>query len=139
MKPNKMTNELLTRITRTVRVIKETFMDYRAITQDLHNDINHRISNQTFRTFKRQYTNMMLNFFKMNLFKAALTPELRAVVAQQDVEAMMVKKMYMCTTTAQREGKTKLPAAINEINKDDVPVEAMDDKNDVAAFRRRGA
>ncbi len=139
MKPNETTNELLTRIPRTVRVIKEKFADYGAITPDPHNDINHGISNQTFRTFKRQYTNMMFNFFKMNLFKAALMPELRAVVAQQDPEAMTVKKMYMCATTSQREGKTKPPAAINEINEDDMVVEAMDDENDVAAFNRRGA
>jgi hypothetical protein len=98
MKPNEMKNELLTRITRTVRVIKESFADYGAITPDPHNDINHGISNQTFRAFKRQYTAMMFNYFKMNLFKATLTPELRA---QQDPEAMTVKKMYMCTTTAQ--------------------------------------
>ncbi len=86
MKLNKTTNELLTRITRTVRVIKESFENYGAITPDPHNDINHGISNQTFRSFKRQYTAMIFNFFKMNLFKAALTPELRAVGAQQDPE-----------------------------------------------------
>jgi hypothetical protein len=74
MKPNEMTKELLTRITRTVKVIKESFEDYGAITLDPHNNINHGISNQTFQTFKRQYINMMFNFFKMNLFKAALTP-----------------------------------------------------------------
>ncbi len=39
----------------------------------------------------------------------------------------------------QREGKTKPPAAINEISEDDVLVEAMDDENDIAAFNRRGA
>ena len=139
MKPNKMTNELHTRITRTVRVIKESFVDYRAITPDPLNDINQGISNQTFRTFKHQYTAMMFNFFKMNLFKAVLMPELRAVIAQQDLEAMTVKKMYMCATTAQQEGKMKPPAAINEISEDDVPVKAMDDENDVAAFNRRGA
>jgi hypothetical protein len=44
---------------------------------------------------------MMFNFFMMKLFKAALMPEFRAVVAQQDPEAMTVKKMYMCATTAQ--------------------------------------
>jgi hypothetical protein len=101
MKPNETMNKLLIRITRTVRVIKESFADYGAITPDPHNDINHGISNQTFRTFKRQFTAMMPNFFKMNLFKAALTPELRAVVAQQDPEQMMVKKMYMCAITTQ--------------------------------------
>jgi hypothetical protein len=56
-------NELLARITLTVRVIKESFADYRAITLDLHN-INHGISNHMFRTFKKQYTAMMFNFFK---------------------------------------------------------------------------
>ncbi len=137
MKPNETTNELLTRITRTVKVIKESFVDYGAITPDPHNDINHGISNQTFWTFKRKA--MMFNFFKMNLFKATLMPELRAVVAQQDPEAMTVKKMYMVATTAQREGKTKPPAAVNEISEEDVLVEAMDDKNDVAAFNKRGA
>jgi hypothetical protein len=82
---------------------------------------------------------MMFNFFKMNLFKAALTPELRSVVAQQDQEAMMVKKMYMVATTAQREGKGKSSAAVNEIREEEIPVEAMDDENDVAAFNQRGA
>jgi len=61
------------------------------------------------------------------------------VVAQQDPEAMTVKKMYMVATTAQREGKAKFPAAVNKISEEDIPVEAMDDKNDVAAFNRRGA
>ena len=101
MKLNETRNQLLTQITRMVRVIKESFKSYGAFTPDPHNDINHGISNQTFRTFKRQYTAMMFNFFKMNLFKAALTPELRAVVAQQDQEQMTVKKMYMHATTAQ--------------------------------------
>jgi hypothetical protein len=136
MKPNETTNELLTRITRTVRVIKESFENYGAITPDPHNDINHSISNQTIRTFKRQYTAMMFNFFKMNLFKAALTPKLRAVVAQQDQEQMTVKKMYMHATTAQREGKTKPPAAVNEIAEDDGTTKTTDDDNDVATFNR---
>ncbi len=57
----------------------------------------------------------MFNFFKMNLFKAALTPELRSVVAQQDQDTMTIKKMYQVATTAQREGKGKSPAAVNEI------------------------
>jgi len=91
MKLNEMTNELLTRITRTTRVIKEGFADFGAITPDPLNDINHGISNQAFRMFKKQYTAMMFNFFKMNLFKAALMPELRSVLAQQHPEAMMVK------------------------------------------------
>jgi hypothetical protein len=80
---------------------------------------------------------MMVNFFKMNLFKATLTPELRAEVAQQDQEQMTVKKMFMHATMAQREGKTKPPAAVNKISKDNSTTDAADDKNDVAAFNRR--
>jgi hypothetical protein len=137
MKPNETTNELLTRINRTVRVIKKSFENYGAVTLDPHKYINHGISNQTFRTFKWQYTAMMFNFLKMNRFKAALMPKLRAVVAQQDQEQMTVKKMYTCATTAQREGKTKPPAAINKINEDDRQVEVTDDENDVACLQQK--
>ncbi len=77
----------------------------------------------------------MFNFFKMNLFKAALTPELRSVVAQQDQDTMTIKKMYQVATTAQREGKGKSPAAVYEICNEVIP----DDDNDVAAFNQRGA
>ena len=101
MKPNETTNELLTRITRTTRVIRESFDEYDAKIPTPLNDINRGISNHAFRTFLRQYDAMWVNFFKMNLFKATLTPELRTVIAQQDPEQMTVKKMYMCATTAQ--------------------------------------
>jgi len=73
----------------------------------------------------RWHNAMMFNFFKMNLFKAALTPELRAVVTQQDPESMM----YQVMSTAQREGKGKAPASVNEVSS-----EMEDDKNDIVAF-----
>jgi hypothetical protein len=57
----------------------------------------------------------------MKLFKAALTPELRAVVVQHDSDTMMIKKMYQVATTAQREGKCKSPASINEVWEDEIP------------------
>ncbi len=66
-------------------------------------------------------------------------PELRSVVAQQDQEAMTVKKIYMVATTAQREGKGKSSATVSEIWEVEILVEAMDDENDVAAFNQRGA
>jgi hypothetical protein len=81
-KPSETTNELLTRITCTTRVIKESFAEYGGITPDPLNNWNDGISNHSFRNFKKQYTAMMFNFLKMNLFEAALTPELRSVVAQ---------------------------------------------------------
>ncbi len=54
MKPNETTNELLTRITRTTRVIRESFDDYNAKIPYPLNDRNDGISNHSFRTFLRQ-------------------------------------------------------------------------------------
>jgi hypothetical protein len=102
MKPSETTNELLMRITCTTRIIKESFAEYGGITPDPLNNRNNGNSNHSFRNFKKQYTAMMFNLFKMNLFKAALTPELWSVVAQQDQESMMIKKMYQVATTAQK-------------------------------------
>jgi Ty3 transposon capsid-like protein len=47
MKPNETTNELLTRITRTTRVIRESFDEYDAKIPYLHNDVNGGISNNS--------------------------------------------------------------------------------------------
>jgi hypothetical protein len=137
MKPNETTNELLTRITRTTRVIRESFDDYDAKIPYPHNDRNDGISNHSFRRFLRQYDAMWINFFKMNLFKAALTPELRSVVAQQEQETITIKKMYQVATTAQRELKGKSPASVNEIKEEEVPTKGED--NEVAAFNWGGA
>jgi len=106
MKPNETTNELLTRITRTTRVIRENFDDYDAKIPYPHNDVNGGISNNAFRRFLRQYDAMWINFFKMNLFKAALTPELRSVVAQQEQETITIKRMYQVATTMKRKMTT---------------------------------
>jgi hypothetical protein len=73
----------------------------------------------TFQIFLKAHNANMYNFFKMNLFQAALTPELRAVIAQQDQQTMTMKKMYDCATTAQREGKDFTKSAIiNEVEED---------------------
>jgi len=136
MKPNETTNELLTRITRTTRVIRESFDDYEAKIPYPHNDRNDGISNHSFRRFLRQYNTMWVNFFKMNLFNAALTPELRSVVAQQEQETITIKKMYQVPTMAQRELKGKGPASVNKIREEEIPADGEDDDNDVAAFNR---
>jgi hypothetical protein len=73
----------------------------------------------------------------MNLFKVALTPELRSVVAQQEQETITIKRMYQVATTAQRELKGKGPALVNEIREEEITTENEND--DVTAFIRRGA
>jgi hypothetical protein len=132
MKPPEMTNELLTRITQTTQAIKESFADYGGVTPDPLNNQNDGISNHAFWTSKRQYTAMMFNFFNMNLFKAALTPELRLVVAQQDQETTTIKKMYQVATIVQREGKGKTTAIVNEICDKEVSANPEDKENDLA-------
>jgi hypothetical protein len=132
MKSNETTNELLTRITRTTRVIRESFDEYDAKIPNPHNNINGGISNAAFRRFLRQYDAMWINFFKMNLFKAALTPELRSVVALQEQETITIKRMYQVVTTAQRELKGKGPALVNEVREEEPTAESETD--DVAAF-----
>jgi hypothetical protein len=136
MKPNEMTNELLTRLTRTTRVIRESFYEYDAKIPYPHNDVNGGISNNAFRRFLRQYDAMWVNFFNMTLFKAALTPELRSVVAQQEQETITIKRMYQVATMAQRELKGKGPALVNKLREEENPAEEEND--DVAAFNRRG-
>ncbi len=64
MKPNETTNELLTRITRTTQVIRESFDEYDAKIPYPHNDINGGISNNAFRTFLRQYNGCGSTFSK---------------------------------------------------------------------------
>ncbi len=137
MKPNETTNELLTRITRTTRVIRESFDEYDAKILYPHNDVNGGISNNSFRRFLRQYDAMWVNFFKMNLFKAALTPELRSVVAQQEQETITIKRMYQVANTAQRELKGKGPALVNKVREEELSAE--NETDDVAALNRRGA
>ncbi len=75
---------------------------------------------------------MWINFFKMNLVKATLTPELRSVVAQQEQETITIKRMYQVATTAQRELKGKGPALVNEVRDEEPTAESETD--DVAAF-----
>ncbi len=75
----------------------------------------------------------------MNLFKAALTPELMSIVAQQDQETMKIKKMYQVATTAQREGKGKSSASVNDIREEETSADLEDGDNNMAAFNQRGA
>ncbi len=77
---------------------------------------------------------MWMNFFKMNLFKVALTPELRSVVAQQEQETITIKRMYQVATMAQRELKGKGPALVNKVREEEIPAE--NETEDVAAFNR---
>jgi hypothetical protein len=102
MKQGETTNELISQITKTIVIIKESYPDYREKVQIPPNKINHGVSSVIFSKFA---TDHMMNFFKMNLFWAVLTPDLRGVITQQEQENMTIKKMYRIAITVQKESK----------------------------------
>jgi hypothetical protein len=134
MKLNKTTNKVISSITDMVQVIKESFADFGGKIPEPLKDINGGISDESFGTFLKRHNAMMFNFFKMNLFKAALIPDLRSVMAQQDQETMTIQKMYKVATTAQREGKNQTAIPINEVREDEYQPDPEDNENDIASF-----
>jgi hypothetical protein len=135
MKLNETTNEIISRITDTVRVIKESFDWYWGKIPEPLNDINGGILDNAFLTFLKLHNAMMLNFFKINLFKAPLTPELKSVVAQQDQETMTIQKMYKVATTAQWESKnSKIVNKIKDIKENEFQPDPEDKENNIVAF-----
>jgi hypothetical protein len=75
------------------------------------------VSTAIFRNFVSDYKANMMNFFKMNLFEAALTPDLRRVIAQEEQKNMTIKKMYRIATSVQRESKENKKLAISARSK----------------------
>jgi hypothetical protein len=75
MKPTETTYEIISCITNTIRVIRESYKDYGAKIPKLQNNINGGILNHAFQTFLKAHNANMYNFFKLNLFWATLTPE----------------------------------------------------------------
>ncbi len=66
----------------------------------------------------------------MQLFRAALTPELRKVVAQRNPNTMTLDDMYQIAMDTQREAGPKIKQAVPA-------VQPEDDEDEVAAFQRR--
>jgi len=67
----------------------------------------------------------------MQLFRVALTPELRKVVVQRNPNTMTLDDMYQIATDTQREAGPKIRQAVAAIN----PENEEDDE--VAAFQRK--
>ncbi len=64
----------------------------------------------------------------MQLFRAALTLELRKVVAQRDPNNMTMDDMYQIATDTQREAGPKIKQAI-------APVQPENEEEEIAAFQ----
>ncbi len=57
----------------------------------------------TARQWTNDTSNSMLQFFKMQLFRASLPGDLRKVVAQHDATTITLDEMYQVATDSQRE------------------------------------
>jgi len=131
MKPGESTGELLARITNTMVIIKESYASYENKPPEPANfDVNNGFTMPVCRQWKDDVLNNTQQFLKMQLFRAALTPELRKVIAQRDPNNMTLDDMYQITTDTQREAGPRIKQAI-------AAVQPEKEDEEIAAFQKR--
>jgi len=131
MKSGESTGELLARITNTMVIIKESYASYENKPAAPANfDVNNGFTMPVCRQWRDDVLNNTQQFLKMQLFRAALTPELRKVVAQRDPNNMTLDDMYQITTDTQREAGPKIKQAI-------AAVQPEKEEEEIAAFQKR--
>jgi hypothetical protein len=132
MKPGESTGELLARITNTMVIIKDSYASYKnKPAAPAHHDVNNGFTMPVCRQWRDEALNNTQQFLKMQLFRAALMPELRKVVAQRNPNTMTLDNMYQVATDTQREAGPKIKQAVAAVNPDN------EDDDDVAAFQKR--
>jgi hypothetical protein len=131
MKPGESTGELLARITNTMVILKESYASYEnKPPAPAHFDVNNGYTMPVCRQWKDDVLNNTQQFLKMQLFRAALTPELRKVIAQRNPNDMTLDDMYQIATDTQREAGPKVKQAI-------AAVQPENEDDEIAAFQRR--
>jgi hypothetical protein len=131
MKPGESTGELLARITNTMVIIKESYASYENKPPAPANfDVNNGFTMPVCRQWKDDVLNNTQQFLKMQLFRAALTPELRKVVAQRNPNNLTLDDMYQIATDTQREAGSKTKQAIAAVQPDE-------EEEEIAAFQKR--
>jgi len=84
MKPGESTGELLTRITNTMVILKESYTGFEnKPAAPAHHDVNNGFTMPVCRQRRDEALNNAQQFLKMQLFRAALPADLRKVVAQR--------------------------------------------------------
>jgi hypothetical protein len=135
MKPNESMGELLARIINTMVIIKESYAAYEnKVDAPAHHIANGGYLADTARKWRNNSVNNAMQFFKMQLFWAALPGDICKVVAQQNPNTITLDDMYQIATNTQREAGRKTSKTV---------VAVCDDKNDnsdeeeVVAFQRQ--
>ena len=111
MGPNETTGELLARITNLMVIIKESYAAYNNKAAEPPTDAQGLgrvgLLENTAKQWTNDTANNMLQFFKMQLFRASLPGDLRKAVAQHDPTTMTLDEMYQVATDTQRESGLK--------------------------------
>jgi len=143
MGPNETTGELLARITNLMMIIKESYAAYdNKIPEpptDAHGLGHVGLLETTATQWKNDTFNKMLQFFKMQLFRASLPGDLRKAMAQHDQAMIRLDDMYQVATDTQRESGLKASKPVSAIQ-DDSQSEDEDDEeieDEVAAFQNK--
>lgn len=112
MKPNEDMRDLINRITDTMVIIKESYSNYQNKVLCPHHDLNGGWLDATGEKYKSDTVNNLMNFLKMQLFRAAHPNDIRNVVLQKDPDTITLAQMYGIATTTQRESTFKKISAI---------------------------
>jgi hypothetical protein len=133
MRPSESTGELLAWITNTMVIIKDAYANYEnKVDARAHHDINGGYSLATATRWRDM--NNPIQFLKMQLYRAALTADLRKTVAQRNPNTMTLDDMYQVTTDTQREAgsnkKTIMSVQPHEGH-------SSDDNEEIAAFQKK--
>jgi hypothetical protein len=137
MKPNKSTGELLARITNTKVIIKESYAACKNKIKAPHHNANGGYLDKTATKWKNHSVNNVMQFFKMQLLRAALPRDICKVVAQHDQNSITLDDMYQVATTTQREGSSKLAKTIAVVDDDESNPDTEDDEEEAAAFQNQ--
>jgi hypothetical protein len=134
MKPTELTGELLTRITNTMVIIKESYTAFENKVAALaHHDKNSRYLEATTTKWKNDSVYNVMQFFKIQLFWAALPGDLHKVVMQHNQNTMTLDEMYEIVTTTQREAGAKMTKPAVTVDEDSQS-DTEDDEDEVSAF-----
>jgi hypothetical protein len=145
MGPTETTGELLARITNLMVIIKESYAAYNNKAPEPPTDaqgLGHvGLLENTAKQWTNDTANNMLQFFKMQLFRASLPGDLRKAVAQHDPTTMTLDDMYQVATDTQRESgsKTSKPVSAIQDNSQSDNDDEDEPEDDVAASRETTA
>jgi len=116
-------------------IIKESYVTYENKVEAPPQDGNGGYLDATATKWKNDSDNNMLQFFKMQLFRAALPGDLQKAVTQHNQNTITLDNMYQVATDTQRESGAKAIRPVAAINEDS-HLEAEEDEDKIAAFQK---